>query len=382
MLIFMTSRRDGAPEPTAPDSGRQAPGAPDPVEALVGSSSVPLAAVDLPSGRFLAVNPALASAVGSTVDALIGASSLDWVAPDDRHAARLGYQALADGDLTGYQAIRTLAHPTDPDQVFSIWISAIEVDGTRVGLASVIPSARHDNQFRSLAPASQVPEPGNMVLGTVDSSWRVDRVSQDVIPLLGLTPEQCVGRPVLGIVHPSDVPALLAAVEHSRRGERAVRLVVRVSVRSHDWTEVTVVLATIAAGEPPALAFALIRDDDAADQPGDSSREMQLEAHMLRIADELHAAGLIPRLQQLPVLAEEPQLGKLTSREWAVLTRLLEGQRVPAIAADLYVSKSTVRNHLSSIYAKLGVHTQVDLVRLVRSSAKVPPQDKTADADR
>ena len=387
MLLFMTmtTSHEDAPESSAPDSRRAAgtpARSPDAVKALVESSEVPLAAVDLPSGRFLAVNPALTSAVGATVDALIGASSLDWLSPDDRHAARLGYQALADGDLTGYQAIRTLAHPTDPDQVFSVWVSAIEVDGTRVGLASLIPSARHDNQFRSLAPASQIPEPGNMVLGTVDSFWRLDRISQDVTPLLGVTPEQCVGQPVLGIVHPADVPALLAAVEHSRRGERAVRLVLRVSVRSHDWTEVTVVLATIAAGEPPALAFALIRDDDAADQPGDSSREMQLEAHMLRIADELHAAGLIPRLYQLPVLAEEPQLGKLTSREWAVLTRLLEGQRVPAIAADLCVSKSTVRNHLSSIYAKLGVHSQVDLVRLVRGSAKALTQDKTSAADR
>ena len=87
---------------------------------------------------------------------------------------------------------------------------------------------------------------------------------------------------------------------------------------------------------------------------------------MMRIADELHAAGLIPRLQQLPALSDEPRLGKLTSREWAVLTRLLDGQRVSAIAADLYVSQSTVRNHLSSIYAKLGVHRQVDLIRLMR----------------
>jgi DNA-binding NarL/FixJ family response regulator len=55
-----------------------------------------------------------------------------------------------------------------------------------------------------------------------------------------------------------------------------------------------------------------------------------------------------------------------------VLTRLLDGQRVPAIAADLYVSQSTVRNHLSSIYAKLGVHSQVDLIRLIRRGTKRP----------
>jgi DNA-binding CsgD family transcriptional regulator/PAS domain-containing protein len=331
--------------------------------------------VDLPSGRLLAVNPALADAVGSTVGALTGSSSLDWLSPHDRHAAQLGFQALADGELTGYQATRRLANPRDPDQVLSVWVSTVDVDGARVGLVSVVPSAPHDNQFRALPPVSRVPEPGNVVLGTVDSSWRVDRISQDVTPLLGLTPEQCTGQPVLGVIHPSDVHAFLAAVEHTRRGERAVRLMLRMNTRSHGWTEVAVVLATIAPGDPPPLAFALIRDDDA-DSPTDSSREMQLETHMLRIADELQAAGLIPRLPQLPALTDEPELGKLTSREWAVLTRLLDGQRIPAIAADLYVSQSTVRNHLSSIYAKLGVHSQVDLIRLVRRGTNRPAEDR------
>jgi DNA-binding CsgD family transcriptional regulator len=346
------------------------------LQALVASSGVPLAAVDLPSGRFLAVNPAMAGALGSAVAELTGSSSLGWLSPDDRHAAELGYQALADGELTGYQAIRRLANPQGLDQVFSVWVSTVDVDGARVGLASAIPAAAHDNQFRPLPPASNVPEPGNVVLGTVDSNWRLDRISQDVTPLLGLTPEQCAGQPVLGVIHPSDLPAFLAAVEHGRRGQRAVRLTLRLNTRSGDWTDVAVVLATIAPGDPPPLAFALIRNDAAADpQPRDSSRETRLEAHMLRIADELHAAGLLPRLQQLPALADEPQLGKLTSREWAVLTRLLDGQRVSAIATDLYVSQSTVRNHLSSIYAKLGVHSQVDLIRLIRRGTKHPATD-------
>jgi DNA-binding CsgD family transcriptional regulator len=376
--MTITTSNDSAPESTGPDRSRRTPSPParfsDAVEALVKSSDVPLAAVDLPSGRLLAVNPSLASAVGSTVSALTGSSSLDWLSPDDRHAAQLGFQALADGDLSGYQAIRRLANPISPDQVFSVWVSTIDVENVRVGLASVIPSSSHDNQFRALSPVSGIPEPGSVVLGTVDGSWRVDRISQDVTPLLGLTPEQCTGRPVLGVIHPSDVPAFLAAVEHARRGERAVRLALRLSARFHDWTEVAVVLATIAPGDPPALAFALMRYDDA-DSPGDRPREMQLEAHMLRIADELSAAGLIPRLQQLPALSDEPQLGKLTSREWAVLTRVLDGERVSAIAADLFVSQSTVRNHLSSIYAKLGVHSQVDLVRLVRRGSKRPAND-------
>jgi PAS domain-containing protein len=108
MLTFMTTSREHAPESGAADDSRIALGiparSPDTIGALVRSSDVPLAAVDLPSGRFLAVNPAMADAVGSTVSVLSGSSSLDWLSPDDRHAAQLGFQALADGDLTGYQA--------------------------------------------------------------------------------------------------------------------------------------------------------------------------------------------------------------------------------------------------------------------------------------
>jgi DNA-binding NarL/FixJ family response regulator len=120
------------------------------------------------------------------------------------------------------------------------------------------------------------------------------------------------------------VPAFLAAVEHARRGQRAVRLTLRLNARSGDWIEVTVVLATIAPGDPPPPTLP-------------RSRETRLEAHMVRIAD---------------------------------------GQRVSAIAADLYVSQSTVRNHLSSIYAKLGVHSQVDLIRLVRGGSRRPAADR------
>jgi DNA-binding CsgD family transcriptional regulator len=335
------------------------------VESLVRDSGTPLAAVELPSGRFLAVNPPLAKALGSTVDALTGSSSLDQLSPAERHSAELGFRALADGQLTGYQAIRTRESPGNPAQAFSVWVNAVEVDGTRVGLISVTPAPGDEGAFCSLPPPT-VRELGDVVLGSVDGAWRIDRISQDVTALLGITPEQCVGVPVLGAIHPADAPGFLAAVEHARRGERSVALVVRLSALEPQWCEVSAIFAVVSPADPPSMAFALIRGGSAAGPAADAARESRLEAHLLRIADELHAAGLLPRLQQLPTLSGNPRLGLLTSREWAVLTRLLDGQRAAAIAADLVVSQSTVRNHLSSIYAKLRVDGQVDLIRTLR----------------
>jgi DNA-binding CsgD family transcriptional regulator/PAS domain-containing protein len=340
------------------------------VDSLVRDSAAPLAAVELPSGRFAAVNPPLAKLLGSTVDALAGSSSLDQLPGAERHSAELGFQALADGHLTGYQAIRTRDTPGNPGQVFSVWVNAVAVGGTRVGLISVTPAAGSDGEFRTLLPPP-VRELGDVVLGTVDGAWRIDRISQDVTALLGITPEQCVGVPVLGAIHPSDAPGFLTAVEHARRGERSVALVVRLSAREPQWREVSAVFAVVSSEIPPPMAFALIRGGPGTGPAGaavdaGAARESRLEAHMMRIADELHAAGLLPRLERLPTLSRNPRLSLLTSREWAVLTRLLDGQRPAAIAADLVVSQSTVRNHLSSIYAKLRVNGQVDLIRTLR----------------
>jgi DNA-binding CsgD family transcriptional regulator len=337
------------------------------VESLVRDSAAPLAAVELPSGRFLAVNPALAKVLGSTPDALTGSSSLEQLSPAERPSAELGFQALADGSLTGYQAIRTRATPADPSQSFSVWVNAVEVGGPRVGLISVTPAADRADEFRTPRPRQAVGELGDAVLGTVDGAWRIDRISQDVTALLGVTPEQCVGVPVLGAIHPSDAPGFLAAVEHARRGERSVALAIRLSARSPQWCEVSAVFAAISPEVPPPMAFALIRCESGTGSDADAGRESRLEAHLQRIADELHAAGMLPVLGKLPVISGNPRLGLLTSREWAVLTRLLDGQRAAAIAADLFVSQSTVRNHLSSIYAKLQVNGQVDLIRTLRS---------------
>jgi len=40
----------------------------------------------------------------------------------------------------------------------------------------------------------------------------------------------------------------------------------------------------------------------------------------------------------------------------------MRGERVQTIAKDLYLSQSTVRNHLVTIFQKFGVHSQTELI--------------------
>jgi DNA-binding CsgD family transcriptional regulator len=56
-------------------------------------------------------------------------------------------------------------------------------------------------------------------------------------------------------------------------------------------------------------------------------------------------------------------------REWEVARRIAVGDRVLLLAELLHISPNTVRNHLKSIFRKIGVHSQTQLVKTVRALA-------------
>jgi DNA-binding CsgD family transcriptional regulator len=60
-------------------------------------------------------------------------------------------------------------------------------------------------------------------------------------------------------------------------------------------------------------------------------------------------------------------LSRLSARELEIVQRLLAGDRVPRIADSMYLARSTVRNHLSSVFRKFGVNSQQQLIVLLRT---------------
>lgn len=183
------------------------------------------------------------------------------------------------------------------------------------------------------------------------------------------SPGNSQARPLLGVLNLSDVPGFFAAVGHARIGHHTVRVKVRIRTKSGDWEPVTAVLATLSNDYPLPLAFAMVRSDDGtvASEPPSSGRS-PVDEQVQQLTHELQVAGMIHNLDRLPDVTRYPALSRLTAREWQVLLLLVDGQRVPSIAADLYVTQSTVRNHLSSVFSKLGVHSQAELLRRLRPS--------------
>jgi DNA-binding NarL/FixJ family response regulator len=66
--------------------------------------------------------------------------------------------------------------------------------------------------------------------------------------------------------------------------------------------------------------------------------------------------------------ATTPALGELTSREREVLELVAQGLDNNRISARLEISEKTIRNHVSTIFAKLGVSSRAQAVAVARDA--------------
>ena len=169
-----------------------------------------------------------------------------------------------------------------------------------------------------------------------------------------------------------------ASIEDLLAGETVSQLQAVLSDASpHAHDQVQVVRGRTAAGSPielrivPAQSLgghrlALVRPlaEAAADRA--RIRARQLSAALQAVAD------IVLPLEELQGHEEARRraalVGTLTDRERLIALAVANGVRTSQIATDLFVSQSTIRNYLPTIYRKLGVRSRAQLVELLNAS--------------
>lgn len=88
-----------------------------------------------------------------------------------------------------------------------------------------------------------------------------------------------------------------------------------------------------------------------------------IESRLGQLTTMLVEAGVTPPPgEPRPSIERLEALRRLSAREREVLRLLLANRRVPQIATRLFISQHTVRTHLKSIFRKLDVHSQAELI--------------------
>ena len=73
------------------------------------------------------------------------------------------------------------------------------------------------------------------------------------------------------------------------------------------------------------------------------------------------------------------RLRSLTPRERTVLQMLTQGATRDEIASRLGVSRNTVRTHMQNLYAKLDLHSRVDILKFGAQHGLVKPDRSSTD---
>jgi DNA-binding CsgD family transcriptional regulator len=335
----------------------------------VGTLELPLLLVVLDDLTVKAISRAALKGLGVPPAAIVGHPIVDLASDARRSHLQNVLEAVRAGGIDAYRAHGILGAGSR-SQPFTAWVEAFRFEGGPVALVQIAHGIE-----RQHSPLAEYlgRTPLAMAVGTVDPSWVITSMSADVETLVGMPADDVVGRRLVGWVDERDVRTLLDA---GRMAHRENSTVVRVRVRdgSGGWTSVCCVLTSL-AGSMDLCLFLLPVPEPAAetgDSPEGRGRVAQLEEHLRRIAAEVEASGASQRWAPIPDLDRFPQLGGLSSRQSEVLHRLVLGQRVPIIARELYLSQSTVRNHLAAIFERFDVHSQAELLAVFAEARSRP----------
>jgi two-component system nitrate/nitrite response regulator NarL len=112
----------------------------------------------------------------------------------------------------------------------------------------------------------------------------------------------------------------------------------------------------LSAYDDSAIVYQALQKGAAGFLPKESTRTEIVEA-VLECAKGrgVVSSALVGGLAQEIRRRAEPSAPVLSAREREVLNRIARGQSIPAIAAELHVSPSTVKTHAQRLYEKLGV---------------------------
>lgn len=330
---------------------------------------MPHAVVDLRLGRLVTANLRFAQLLKMNTSDVPGTDLLSFGSSGYRRVLGCVLTALSSGLVDSSGGSGTIRRPGGESIEVHAWMRALD-PGQREGraLLTVVPS---DEATSTEVPVLADPDSERLWLGSLDHDWNFREITAAAAEILAWDPEKMRGTSILAAVHPDDAPLLVVTLGHSTIVNSGVVKRLRVLDGDGRWRFFSLSVRPLCNHNPPRMAVAIWTSR--APQPEESAveRASRLEGHLWRIAIELRAAGM----DRAPVMAtpwwSHPAAKGLSRRQLEVLRRLVRLEPVRQIAQELFISESTVRNHLSAIYRAFDVGSRRELLTALQEGA--PP---------
>ena len=267
---------------------------------------------------------------------------------------------LVSGTLDSFETRLPAPRPGSPDGTVHVWMRSLAGKGDKRRFAVAVIT-----EGGALDPSVRIPvaRPSSMATGVLDDEWRCAWVSREVTALLGYSRDAFIGMPFLALIHPDMAADAVAALVHAHDDEGGSVLQGRIRRADGGWRASQILLSPrpLEAG----VTFILLPNEaPRADDYNDLLWHAADQASLVSLASGSHLGS-----RTLP---------ELSSRQWEIVCRLQRGERVPGIARTMYLSPSTVRNHLTAVFRKFGVNSQEELLAHLRRRAEATQKGRSA----
>lgn len=262
---------------------------------------------------------------------------------------KAAYAAMLERAVDGYQAQRTFLTSDGSEVHVNFWGRRVDCPREVCGLwflVSADVASRIDETYDKDA---------SVVLALTDHDWQIRYMSADA-DLLGCTGSELRGFPLIGLIHPSVATEFLVAAHRAASEDMSVTIRTRMRMGKDSWADRYCLLVRMCEHHPPRLGVVITAGGSG---PG-GGFGARLEEEFRHSAFEYRATAAA--FTTLPGLGALPPGSELSARQTKIVALLVAGEGVPDIARVMYLSPSTVRNHLAAIYRKFGVHSQSELL--------------------
>jgi DNA-binding CsgD family transcriptional regulator len=328
---------------------------------VLGASPYPALLLEMPSQRVVASSLAASRLLDPRGATVLGRTLEEFTADSPTGSLDL----FSQGRLDGVEAFRTLRRPDGADLRVRMWFRRFDHQPPARFVIVVIIA----DQLLPLPPSSRKERRDAAVVGMADTGLVVERISSDAEALFGRPASALLGRSLISLVAEHDVPSCLSALEEASTSQAGVTLYLelRTAYTGDDASSSAIGCEVLILPLQPSPSCAFVLLPTPVTMPR-THLSTDLATILRRVGAAAGIADVARRLPNIKTGRDVPGLDRLTTREYDLLTRLLQGDRVPAIAVDLFLTQSTIRSHLASIFRKLDVTSQQKLLDLFRTA--------------
>jgi DNA-binding CsgD family transcriptional regulator len=337
-------------------------------DVTVPTEAVAVGLIDTETATLTAGNGAFAELLARTPESLAGLPVEAFMVADRALVARSTMAAMRQGWVEFLEGEAEIQRSSGSVTVYS-WSLPVGmgVPWTTV-IGGGVPVAAGVDQ----ALVAQAVNAGRVIIATLDHDWRVRDLATRSASLLSSPLGRDGTSRLHDIVHPADEEALATVLDRAAVESGSITAGLRLRGRSEVWLDARVTVSRLygLASTPFVSVIGLAAAHHTVPE---ADRLSRLEAYVVDLGAEVRSAGgARPRSA-----AGFAELTGLTARQNDIVRRLVNGQRVEAIAEELFISPSTVRNHLSAVYRVLGVKSQSELIRHILSADATLGQQRT-----